>query len=970
MKVLERMNYNPMSNSDRGASTADDIQNRKIHQKRSRIHQLQNQGPHHKQFDKNHFNNLIQRREFLTQRRECIRSTSWRRKGASLYPVATTTTTTTSNAEVSPKQIETCRDLNFEELKPSNLLRDSSAFRYGEGRERILESRSWHLRNRTHQVNNFQQDSRSQGMFLQNKKSNLLPSYYSSAYKSSVANLGCNSHSVERENVQKVGSPLKSIKTSTTHTSTDRRWQRQAESPSLASFSIIKADSNIRTALAELGSKYNIDRRQQDNKIMQSNVQSSSNNPTISKRYSFDLITAAGSFDSYDAGAIHSKGFQDDVSTALLTSTGTVSLEHTYNDLCSIPNSGSNEGNDQNCAFKKEEFNDCYSVVPRGLRLKKDDDNVNYLLQLNTLIGRTGARSSSSSPNQSKDCCDFVCDESASVESFHSSHDDIDICVELTAYDQDDTSILSPLSFDCAQSTSRSFDMLKNTRRGKSASQGSALFRWCGLLWIISLLLVYERSMNNEIYLISQHRRFLEDKFRESMRLVYKEVDHKLDFYKERSSELAAQTIVLMLDQWDSVRNRLFRDKGAFSSYVEHRTSQDLHNLFLHLRNPMIPSPLTKKVKAFENRTEKQLDDTIERRYHEKLRNEMAAEVNQLTEQIRPVDLHSQFYQDMEYCSDIPIHDGSQNGETFAIQFYFYSDITVCLNEKSFEKFHNEQTSALSYQFDRDMALCLDATVSNKVRGGQTLAIYYQFDRDMALCQDSGTIDKNQNRQTESLHHQFYQDVTLCSGESMFVMNNIIDTELNHHVDGQQIRNEDDTSENIYSEILVNDIASSSSNVESIDSMIKNDSRGEDYLPESEYRYFWSNQQPTKKVPFLSFKKKLAKPDMAIIEHSFNKPKKKGCFLSDVGLNPNIKDTSSLYCQYLVPFQKNETIRRNIAFEYLNAKNDVDEEMPMWDVLMDFFKVVRKSWKQRRREKKIAKQRRNRAKEAALQVIN
>ena len=51
-------------------------------------------------------------------------------------------------------------------------------------------------------------------MFLQNKKSNLLPSYYSSAYKSSVANLGCNSHSVERENVQKVGSPLKSIKTS------------------------------------------------------------------------------------------------------------------------------------------------------------------------------------------------------------------------------------------------------------------------------------------------------------------------------------------------------------------------------------------------------------------------------------------------------------------------------------------------------------------------------------------------------------------------------------------------------------------------------------------------------------------------------------------------------------------------------------------------------------------------------------
>ena len=52
-----------------------------------------------------------------------------------------------------------------------------------------------------------------------------------------------------------------------------------------------------------------------------------------------------------------------------------------------------------------------------------------------------------------------------------------------------------------------------------------------------------------------------------------------------------------------------------------------------------------------------------------------------------------------------------------------------------------------------------------------------------------------------------------------------------------------------------------------------------------------------------------------------------------------------------------------MTIEYFNEQKDVDEEIPILDGLLDFFRVVGKSWRQRRKDKKQAKQEEKRRKQ-------
>ena len=120
--------------------------------------------------------------------------------------------------------------------------------------------------------------------------------------------------------------------------------------------------------------------------------------------------------------------------------------------------------------------------------------------------------------------------------------------------------------------------------------------------------------------------------------------------------------------------------------------------------------------------------------------------------------------------------------------------------------------------------------------------------------------------------------------------------------------------------------------------------------------YFWSNRSTS--ISFLASKRGDIKPPdvgLSVQKLYLSYPREEtGCFLADIGRNPAIDRPSSLYCQHLV--SANFIRPQSIALEYLNAKDDLDEDKPILDVIVDFFNVMRKARTQRRKEAKRQKQ--------------
>ena len=878
---------------------------------RSRIRSRQSLS--NKQFDKEHFNNLIQRRDFLTQQRDYIRSNSW--------------TTTTSRRQISNhaagagQHADASRVLNFDShtySPPVNSLGFGTA--RGQGPQATLAEVENHQKRNYFQ--NGETTSKSQSLTMQsqsqqihNQRSTLLQSQSSLKY--------LNSNGAYAQHVGKANMHRDRFQSST-----------QKQSSSLSSMT---TNSNARTALVELGSKYkaaspnciteiNINgtdaNRPQENQHSYSVASIPADVTTIPMNCSFDLVTAAESEDEGNGYGHDFEGFKDDVSTAMLTSTA--SLEHTHNDLSSMLNSGTslngttNIHNELNQNSDQTDMDELLGDSDTS-QCNDNDDNVDYLLQLSTLIGRGMPKSPSSSSSPPSSNVQNI-DETASVESFHSSQD-IGICVELTAYDHDDTSVLSALSFDCAQSTMYTRAVTCVTSLGKKEKgQGSALFRWCGLLWLVSMVLVYERSMNNEIYFISQRRRILEDAFREKMSLLNKAVDGNLGNWREISYSFASQAVLNISTQWGSARDLLdsyaLKDMNLFDASL--RIPQDWSSL---LRNSS-PKPIVENTNPVGMATEERTDSTGKVEEREESDADLIAGVDRLPKQDQTLALHSQFNQDMMLCSGTAVADEIDSAQTLALHSQFYQDMTPCLSAAVDNEFHNEQrTLALHSQFYQDMTPCLSAAIADDSMTCVISILFYEqmmgykeeedddhdFGgvrvRDLSLSEvsEEPVTPLDNKGYTDFLVFSFYHDMTM--------------------------------------------------NIEEWDQYDLN------------HRPFWS-KRPTN-IPFLSAKRDIepTKLGMEIVDVNFNKSTERSeCLLSDVGLNPYIEDASSFPSQHLVAVEKNER-SKNMAIEYFNEQKDVDEEIPILDGLLDFFRVVGKSWRQRRKDKKQAKQEEKRRKQ-------
>ena len=124
-----------------------------------------------------------------------------------------------------------------------------------------------------------------------------------------------------------------------------------------------------------------------------------------------------------------------------------------------------------------------------GKRENTVEDNPDILAQLTSIIG-----SSVQLTPDSRESHVTNPSEEESVQSYHFPY------MHHEAYENDVSSVLSPLT--CERNFETAYE---KSNRGKTSA-----FRWCLLIWMFSLFLVYERCLSNEIYLISQRRRQVE----------------------------------------------------------------------------------------------------------------------------------------------------------------------------------------------------------------------------------------------------------------------------------------------------------------------------------------------------------------------------------------------------------------------------------------------------------------------------
>ena len=620
--------------------------------------------------------------------------------------------------------------------------------------------------------------------------------------------------------------------------------------------------------------------------------------------YSFDLMTAAESETETD----------DEVSTAMLTASLDIDIdidieESMYDDdegpsTLSLVNrvirvnivTNTNPRTSTNAAIADtvEEEEEKYPKYQQEWNSNLDDDddggdgNVDYLVQLRTLIGKVRTISLSeedvgvpvgigteafhpSSPSKE--------DRSRPVEleceSYHSSVDEHD-CMDLATEENDNTSVLSPLTYEY---TYTQLSDIKGV--GSGPGQGHfhtkcTMFRWCALLWFFSLLLVYERCLSNEIYVISQRRRTMELTFL-----------HHVSRFRTVMDDFMVQ------------------DKDYYAYVYDDNDSDERFDAELR-------SSISAVKKSVENGNlleaeHPNLDVLDADQEHEILF--VFIEHTHIGIELHPCSdaLEQYFYHDMTTCNDNAVV-----GESVALEVYFYRDITTCNDAL-------DVSAALDIYFHRDMMVQFFYAFD------VVPALEHYFYRDMMACFDISSKEQHESLPTLStesfsttsdLEFLFYFDMStsipssvddkpFCRGMKSVGTTDAVDFMFYRDMTSERIESSAPfPSDNNWSERSLENIA----------------------IP----------------VPPLS-----SAIDNTRIRHS-------ECFFAFLGRISMIDEAPELCCQYFMP--PRSVASNKTPLEYLHSPHQaVDADVPVIDLILDFFRVIRQSWKHKRQNRKKKK---------------
>ena len=857
------------------------------------------------QFDKRRFNNLIQRRQVLTHQRDNVRNHSW-------------SNIQTSSVSIIQPQDPIENIINeSDKTDDGNDVRNTSIIRERTSKSLTLLSQRIHQRRTTLH-----------------------------------ANANTNHLNPSSGNI---------------NTITKKRRSKYPERCIKQSSSLAKTDSHAMKALAELATRYKppspmsvaeLERiRQKELELDEGKLQEREMWEKAMD-YSFDLVTAAE-----DEG----DRYGDDCSTALLTASLDDRIDFDEDACTSLMN-----------RFISVDVMDEVSVdgtLGESSSNEEGDNNVDYLFQLSTLIGTDMGSSSS----DEEEC------SSASLSS--------QVVYEVSAEHENDESVISPISFDCAKSTI-------STGRVRRC----AMFRWCMLLWFAALLLVYERSISHEIYVISQRRRLVEHAFRKNFARGREKIDYKLYDLSKRAYQVKSATSSAMSMYLDDLRNFIETNMTRFMAVIHSRimaleewkslvsrsildqenvaetsTNEDAYLVCLESSDKEqeqdTPTEREETTSALDSYFYRDMMSSLDSEYVAVTSNEDTYLVflessDEEQEQDTPTEreettsaLDSYFYRDMmSSLHSENVAETSTNEDTYLV-FLESSDEE---QEQDTPTEREETTSALDSYFYRDMMSSLDSEYVAVTSNEDTYLVFLESsDEEQEQEQDTPT---EREETTSALDSYFYRDMMACldaieSNDNEDVHNLSIDgitnaLEFMFHYDmtqGIQAINRDKVhaKENKEDDDVTTD---------ALESMFYHDmtrvvetsvALSAPSTPcQFEFKHFWSTR-PTN-MPFIASGRDMSSSDLGLSTET-NVPKASqhsDCFLSDVGENPALEEPSSLYCQYLFP----ETIKRNDAnkaLEYLNAKDDVDVDVPILDMVFDFFRVIRKARRQQRQQKKL-----------------
>ncbi|GFH54719.1 predicted protein [Chaetoceros tenuissimus] len=293
------------------------------------------------------------------------------------------------------------------------------------------------------------------------------------------------------------------------------------------------------------------------------------------------------------------------------------------------------------------------------------EDNPDILAQLTSIIGSSAQLSPDSRESHVTNSS-----EEESIQSYHFPY------MHHEAYENDVSSVLSPLT--CERNFERAYE---KSNRGKTSA-----FRWCLLIWMFSLFLVYERCLSNEIYLISQRRRqveaFTTHVIRRTEYHLNSTIHHFGDFveYIKSSHMLAMELMKDIMTQIGSDD-----EQNSFEDIIESETEEHRDHIFQFEEN---------EVESIQCECE-----ATDRYFYHDMSECIAA--NDIDDENLATSFSHRFYQDMTICFKeektnnlaSPLIEEHADGqcESSAIESMFYRAMT--------EFQMNKTTSANAFHF-------------------------------------------------------------------------------------------------------------------------------------------------------------------------------------------------------------------------------------------------------------------------------
>lgn len=242
------------------------------------------------------------------------------------------------------------------------------------------------------------------------------------------------------------------------------------------------------------------------------------------------------------------------------------------------------------------------------------EDNPDILAQLTSIIGSSVQLSPDSRESHVTNSS-----EEESVQSYHFPY------MHHEAYENDVSSVLSPLT--CERNFETAYE---KSNRGKTSA-----FRWCLLIWMFSLFLVYERCLSNEIYLISQRRRQVEaftiHLIRRTEYHFNSTIHHFGDFVEYiKSSHMLAME--LMKDIMTEIGSD--NEQNSFEDIIESETEEHRDRIFQFEKN---------EVESVQSQC-----DATDRYFYHDMSECIAA--NNIDDENLATSFSHRFYQDMTTC--------------------------------------------------------------------------------------------------------------------------------------------------------------------------------------------------------------------------------------------------------------------------------------------------------------------------------